>query len=87
MLLSTYPKKLVECSRDSNWGTGIPLQDRNCLQADRWKGQGHLGRMLMDYREVIKNPRPLTSTLPTMDVETDAINSHNNAKGTESMEQ
>ena len=77
MLKSTYPKKLVESSRDSLWGTGVILYDDNCLREERWKGNGCLGEMLMEYREILINP-PKLNIPPLPDRKsTDTTNSHN----------
>ena len=46
-LLQTENKTLVKASFDSDWGTGIPLSNGNCLDRSKWKSEGILGRILM----------------------------------------
>ena len=50
-LVSTENKKLVESSKDTLWGTGIPLQSNDALTPAKWKNTGILGEILMDIRE------------------------------------
>ena len=50
LLQSTDKQTLVESSYDNVWGTGIPLQDSNCLNRKYWKNIGILGEILMDIR-------------------------------------
>ena len=53
-LLKTGEKKLVECSFDKTWGTGIILSNRNCLDKRLWVNDGGiLGEMLMDIRTLL----------------------------------
>ena len=55
-LLNTGNKKLVECSFDKFWGTGIALSNRNCLDKRLWVNDGGiLGEMLMEIRASLKN--------------------------------
>ena len=78
MLQSTYPKRLVESSRDTLWGTGVILYDNNCLQEELWKGTGCLGEMLMEYREILINPPKLNiPPLPEREEQRDTITEHN----------
>ena len=42
-LLETGNKTLVECTKDYLWGTGVPLNDPQCLTEKCWKGQGLQG--------------------------------------------
>ena len=46
LLLSTGRKTLIEATTDTVWGTGIPLQDEDCLNKRKWKGIGLHGKML-----------------------------------------
>ena len=50
LLLSTNDQTLVESSYDELWGTGLPLQDSNCLNREHWNNIGILGEMLMEVR-------------------------------------
>ena len=50
-LLSTGDKELVECSYNTLWGCGKPLQDSSCLIKDTWNGDNLLGQILMSVRE------------------------------------
>ena len=55
-LLNTGNKKLVECSFDKFWGTGVTLSNRNCLDKRLWVNDGGiLGEMLMEIRASLKN--------------------------------
>ena len=55
-LLNTGNKKLVECSFDKFWGTGITLSNRNCLDKKLWANDGGiLGEMLMKTRASLRN--------------------------------
>ena len=55
-LLNTGNKKLVECSFDKFWGTGITLSNRNCLDKKLWANKGGiLGEMLMKTRASLRN--------------------------------
>ena len=47
-LLETGNKKLVECTKDYLWDTGVPLNDPQCLTEKCWKGQGLQGIMLQE---------------------------------------
>ena len=80
LLKSTYPKKLVESSKDSLWGTGVILYDNNCLREELWKGPGCLGEMLMEYRDILINP-PKLNIPPLLGKRelTDATSGHNTA--------
>ena len=45
-LLNTRSKKIVECSADKLWGTGIQLHEEDCLNPSIRAGQGLLGEIL-----------------------------------------
>ena len=54
-LLNTGNKRLVECSFDKLWGTGITLSNRNCLDKNLWANNGGvLGEMLMKTRASLR---------------------------------
>ena len=63
-LLETGNKKLVECTKDYLWGTGVPLNDPQCLTEKCWKGQGLQGIMLQEIRQ--KHMQIARSVLPTI---------------------
>ena len=46
----TGTKRIVECSKDRLWGTGIPLTQDDCLNSERWISPGIMGRILEDIR-------------------------------------
>lgn len=50
-LLSTGNKVIAECIKDDNvWGIGLSLEDPARLDADSWKGENLMGRILMKLR-------------------------------------
>ena len=51
VLASTDKRTLVESSKDSLWGTGIPLQSTDALDKNKWKNVGILGEILMNIRD------------------------------------
>ena len=55
LLLSTGEKMIVEACHDELWGTGIPLQDKNCLVRENWTGQGIMGEILTELRQEFFN--------------------------------
>ena len=46
----TGTMRIVECSKDRLWGTGIPLTQDDCLDSDRWISPGIMGKILEDIR-------------------------------------
>ena len=46
----TGTKRIVECSKDRLWGTGIPLAQVDCLDSDCWITPGIMGKILEDIR-------------------------------------
>ena len=46
LLWTTGQKTIVECTLDRLWGTGIPLNDSNCLDSSKWISQGIMGQIL-----------------------------------------
>ena len=65
LLKSTASNKLVECCRDKDWGTGIPLHDSNALNPSY--SQGLLGEMLKSICTFISSPLS-TNNSDVMDV-------------------
>ena len=55
LLLNTGTKTIVECSKDRDWGTGVPLGRFDCLSEDKWYGQGILGPLLMEIRSELRS--------------------------------
>ena len=55
LLRSTGSKRLVECCKDKDWGTCIPLFVENSLDSSKWHGQGLLGEILETVCQVIQN--------------------------------
>ena len=52
----TKNKLIVECTQDTLWGTGIPLDNEKCLDSTMWKGhgskrQGIMGEILCEIRQ------------------------------------
>ena len=50
LLWKTGHKTIVECTSDRLWGTGIPLNDANCLDSSKWINQGIMGQILEGIR-------------------------------------
>ena len=38
LLLNTGTRIIVKCSKDRDWGTGVPLGQFDCLSKDKWYG-------------------------------------------------
>ena len=51
----TGTMRIVECSKDRLWGTGIPLTQDDCLDCDRWISPGIMGKILEDIRTEFYN--------------------------------
>ena len=67
ILLKTGEKKLVECSFDKHWGTGLLLSNRNCLDKKMWTNDGGiLGEMLMNTRRLLSNTINTSPTGPEL---------------------
>lgn len=57
-LLQTGNKILVEASaKDTIWGIGLSLSDKDIFEKDKWKGQNLLGKCLMKVREELLGRR------------------------------
>ena len=50
LLSKTGAKQIVECSNDSFWGTGTPINKPDCLDQTNWTSQGILGEILEEIR-------------------------------------
>ena len=50
LLKSTGDKMIIEACHNQLWGTGIPLRDKDCLNREKWIGQGILGEILCELR-------------------------------------
>ena len=57
LLNKTGMKRIVECTSDRLWGTGVPLGDPECLDPTKWISQGILGQILECIREEVVNSR------------------------------
>ena len=72
ILTNTGNSRLVEASKDRDWGTGIPLNDDRCLLPDCWANQhqGILGAILEEIRSEL-NPRPVETLMeiPTASIQ------------------
>ena len=40
LLEHTKNKLIIECTKDTLWGTGVPLDNEKCLDSSMWKGHG-----------------------------------------------
>ena len=49
--LKTGAKRIVECTNDSFWGTGMPINKPDCLDQTKWTSQGILGEILEEIRQ------------------------------------
>ena len=60
MLLDhTKNKLIIECTKDTLWGTGVPLDNEKCLDSSMWKGhgtkkQGIMGEILCEIRNELE---------------------------------
>lgn len=52
-LLATKDYVIGEASKDSVWGTGIPLHHKNCTNTNLWTGSNCLGKILGEVRDLI----------------------------------
>ena len=51
LLRKTSGKRIVECTKETPWGCGVPLKDDNCLLPVKWTSQGIMGTMLEEIRQ------------------------------------
>ena len=66
LLTSTGDKTLVECCKDADWGTGIPLYADNPLDNSNWQSQGLLGEILESVRLILHEPKlPTANNMET----------------------
>ena len=66
-LLSTGDKIIVECCCDKVWGTGVPLQEEDCLDRWKWESQGILGEILQEVWTQLKERLATTTTTTSGD--------------------
>ena len=61
MLLNhTKNKLIIKCTKDTLWGTGVPLDSEKCLDSSMWKGrgtkkQGIMGEILCEIRNELED--------------------------------
>ena len=67
-LMSTKGKTLIESSFDDIWGTGVHIASKDALIKSKWRGEGLLGKILMNIRNQQTECIP-----PTEDVATDTV--------------
>ena len=63
LISKTGSKTIVECASDRLWGTGIPLNDPECLDPQKWITQGIMGRILENIRSEAIQQRHYPTTL------------------------
>ena len=66
LLNSTGNRTIVECCKDTDWGTGVPLYAENPLDNTKWHSQGLLGEILESVRLILREP----TTSPSTNMET-----------------
>ena len=49
-LIETGNDTLAEASRDSYWGIGLSLRDKQLWSRDKWSGENKLGILLEEVR-------------------------------------
>lgn len=58
-LKDTSPRKIGEASKDTFWGTGVPLENREVLNTEVWAEGGNLmGETLAKIRQELLNAKP-----------------------------
>ena len=67
----TGDKQIIESAKDKFWGTGIPLQDDDCLNPRKWlsRGPGIMGEILTEIREELQTTPIVPSTIPTTSID------------------
>ena len=55
LLNKTGFKRIVECTNNKLWGTGIPLNRDECLDQSKWTSQGILGEILEEIQHEIRS--------------------------------
>ena len=58
LLWKTGQKTIVECTSDRLWGTGIPLNDPDCLNSSKWISQGIMGQILEGIHNNVLQSQP-----------------------------
>lgn len=54
-LMESENRKLGEASRDTTWGIGLTLTDKNVLSPEHWQGENLLGNTLMEVRQELSS--------------------------------
>ena len=62
LLDSTGNKTIVECCKDTDWGTGVLLYAENPLDNSKWHSQGLLGEILETVKLILREPTAALST-------------------------
>ena len=80
VLLNTGDLKLIESSKDRDWGTCIPIHDDRCLLQEHWAHQGILGEILEEIRTYLQN-KVTPRSVETNGMEPTASDPENQAAG------
>lgn len=54
-LLESEDRQLGEASRDTTWGIGLTLMDKNVLSPQHWRGDNLMGTTLMEVRKELSS--------------------------------
>ena len=68
ILINTGNLKLIESSKDPDWGTGVPINDDRCLLQEHWANQGFLGEILESVRSYLINKTAAQNVETQMDI-------------------
>lgn len=63
LINKTGHKTIVECARDNFWGTGVPLNDPDCLNTTKWVNPGVLGEILEEIRDEYHSSRNMLNSV------------------------
>ena len=77
LIKQTGNKRILECSKDHLWGTGVALAQEDCLNSDRWITPGIMGKLLEEIRMEFSNHFPCVSASSALSgVCSDPVSSH-----------
>ena len=51
LLSTTKPRTIAEATRDTIWGTGIPLTNKDALNKEQWNSKGWMNKLLTEIRD------------------------------------